>query len=594
MEGWLLLYFRLLGSSQYVKQGRNEKGQEGIFPESYVSKNKPIGRSHAGRPPSTISRVSEESHGADSTRTGPLMGTSLAQALGEDDVGSTSSAPHHTPLSASAPASALANSRSADSNVDPSSIAARSAEQARRDSMASFDSTGGDESTLPNLSKSQNWADSNNARSTLAQRAKAQIEKAHQERQAKQQQQLYDNQSFAGSYSNLPPEGLEFSDDSDDEDFGAGLVSQGERTTDSVLDPAHPHVPAPPSATLPETPESPTEPYEDAGLPGALPATPRLEPNPVTTESTGTAPEPVAEGLNQAGDASQYSVQTEKDLSQAPSSEEDAVKNVAATGPLALEEPTTQTHASTTASTYPQISRTSPEPPMLDQIVEDPQNKDAHDKELKSHRLEDQPIENPIPQQLTPSEPVLPSSSSSISCVSNVSDTSTTNGMAAHFPQPPVPLEAAIVKDVPQTESLSRDEPSSLPTETESSNLPATSSVTAEPLTYIPVADPTPVLPQQGFTQAPETPITEATNTRPNSQLDSSAYGQPLSIRTQDTSPRSSLASKAVPASDPRTWTVDQVVDWGRSKGYDSYILGKLAGAFLLCLPHKTNVVCWC
>jgi len=85
-----------------------------------------------------------------------------------------------------------------------------------------------------------------------------------------------------------------------------------------------------------------------------------------------------------------------------------------------------------------------------------------------------------------------------------------------------------------------------------------------------------------GSIATPQTPQTyRSSDSPPTSQLGQSTVEGTHSIRTIDTSPRSSFGTAPKPA-DPRQWTVDQVVEWGRSKGYDQSTLSKFAGNNIL------------
>lgn len=570
------------------------------------------------------------------------MGTSLSQAL-QDDTASSTGTPQPA-LSASAPASAMLNNnnnnnRSArDSHIDPSATRLfNGGQQERRDSVASFDSDAA-EDTTHNLSKSQNWADHANARSTLAQRAKAQIDKAAREQQAKQQRKLYEQSSYAGSYAALPPAGLEFSDDSDDDEeqhFGSGLFSQhqqrneeeveapkAEESSGSVQPRAS--TPPPPVAVSPPTapqtaseasqPESEppiisTEAAEDAELPGALPPSPPLIQEPVPerspTLSQGSprlsTQQEAQEAHPHPADVSQYSLADQSASSSLPTpgpgledvgTRSPELVDPAFVPPTATQE---QPEISTTAphSPPPTVAPPSPPPDTLEPT-------ETMADEPVTPRMGEDPDSslNSSSQLLSANRPPI-SSSSAASYRSNISDTSTTQGMADHFPHPPAAAAAAAAAGVAAGAAASNAAPgdqetantSLQPTREEAEAVPSESNATTpQPLEHhsdapalnpAQVPDATPVPLQQTFANAPETPVTDVSKSRPNSQLDSSAFGQPAtsSVRTMDTSPRSSLASKGAAALDPRTWSVEQVVEWGRSKGYDAYTLGKFTGA---------------
>lgn len=72
-------------------------------------------------------------------------------------------------------------------------------------------------------------------------------------------------------------------------------------------------------------------------------------------------------------------------------------------------------------------------------------------------------------------------------------------------------------------------------------------------------------------------------SSRPGSTL-GTAFTPATTLGSYDTSsPRSgtfaSRQKSASVASDPREWTVDQVIDWGQSRNFDSNVLGKFKGA---------------
>lgn len=75
-------------------------------------------------------------------------------------------------------------------------------------------------------------------------------------------------------------------------------------------------------------------------------------------------------------------------------------------------------------------------------------------------------------------------------------------------------------------------------------------------------------------------PMTTATFSRPGSQTGYTTTANANSIRTSDTSPRSSMGGKL--PQDPRVWTVDQVMEWGRSKGFDALTLSKFQGVICM------------
>lgn len=148
----------------------------------------------------------------------------------------------------------------------------------------------------------------------------------------------------------------------------------------------------------------------------------------------------------------------------------------------------------------------------------------------------------------------------------------------------PVPLEASssvpshivtapspVVAPPPATQrAVTPPPPSTLP-------LPAPSISTA-PLKTIP----TPIITASDPIHAsPAASLTSATHSRSSSRLGTA----PLtagSVATIDTSPRGSASgSRAAPPHDPTLWSVDDVVEWGRGKGFDNLTLSKFQGESL-------------
>lgn len=532
-------------------QGRNEAGKVGLFPESYTTAQPPqnsqqVPQNHL-KPHSIASKLSEESsQGAASVKTGGFMSTNLSTALQD---------PTQSRLSSSVPATAHLNQHSDDDNA-----------RERKFSDATVESLDKGQSPIQPLSKSMNWADRAAARSELAARAKAQIEKAAQEKLARQQQQkqMYENLFSANSSVGLPHEGLEFSDESDEEQqFGARLVSAHSREASKSGAEL-------PRASTPTNLDNPTYahfsensyPSNSSTMPGGL------QDSPIDARGARAPP------------------QDDNSTQQLPQ--------------LAPDDQSRELGFSNTPEPSAPPQEDIPDPsstPIIRHEPSDSSELDADNRnstgytQSNSHNREHEATETlgsqPNTDMLRPDV-----TSCSASYMSDFSDNSTTHGMAAQFPDPPAESasteESATHLNPPATETTpaARSSPNHLSPDLPQDltfSAPAryqSPTLSAEQPTPLMSSDITPQPSQQSLAAKPETPVTDYNRSRPTSasQLEESSHHQSTSVRTEDTSPRSSLASKTAAPTDPRTWTVEQVVEWGRSKGFDATTLDKFTG----------------
>jgi hypothetical protein len=482
-------------------KGRNASGQAGLFPQSYTSTNSPSSK------PLSLKKASSAS-----TPTGdhPVMKSTLAEI--------------DTALKQSKHDSSFLSTHTPNSDEDDASIISRETTPAHHE---------------------RDWDEHARARSVLAAKARAQIEKAaSQEKErsrAKELEQAHYLKTNIYDDDYAPVAGLEFSDESEDEDVTrrdfpsdapvADLAASiRSNRTSFPADAAR--IPLPP--TEPSTPVSARQ-LRNSLTQSAAPALDTLgpgrqSPSPSVTSrrSSRTKSEPPVPALP-ASLAELSAVDSAKKGTSRSSSRSSYLRRKSSNKSLSSSK---QTNGNGNGSDVFGGPRTD-SPRVLDTEV------------FPTPSLGElpQPIAQPLDRSLS-------------------SQTATaTNGVNRRTSYRKTPVNASATPIAAQHMSPSPEpSPSHL----------GRSQAARDPLRY-----------SANSQVAPQTPASVTSESRPPSQM-GSTLGGTQSIRTNDTSPRSSIGKSAAGA-DPRTWTVEQVVDWGRGKGFDATTLSKFAGGF--CWP---------
>lgn len=93
----------------------------------------------------------------------------------------------------------------------------------------------------------------------------------------------------------------------------------------------------------------------------------------------------------------------------------------------------------------------------------------------------------------------------------------------------------------------------------------------------------------KAMSASPAASLTSAIHSRSSSRLGAA----PLtggSLATSDTSPHGSVAGRSRPLPhDPLAWSVEDVVEWGRGKGFDNLTLSKFQGVFRFLIYHQSR-----
>jgi len=163
----------------------------------------------------------------------------------------------------------------------------------------------------------------------------------------------------------------------------------------------------------------------------------------------------------------------------------------------------------------------------------------------------------------------------------------------------------------PASPSHSQEPPQGVPTPAQSDTQPTTPNAVTLPIqpvpdslsvpsishTLAPPSAPTlksyhsaPALPQPNST-IPETNSSRFHPFPPTSNLVTTAINSPSSAAPWSAASTVPSGSSAVKKTHPSEWTIEQVVEWARNRGFDESVCAKLQGSFFLPLPSPIIVL---